>query len=124
MRKVWVIQRPKFDTDFDMDALKRLGEVNYLLQAAPNAHNQERITADLKHMVEVLKSASDDDVFITLGGSPISQALWGAAFVIANKTKINYGLFSRGMDGDGRRGGKGGSYQIVPIDFSYDEGNE
>lgn len=117
MRKVYVIQRPKFDSNFDLSALKALGEVEYLLPSAPNLHDQGRINADLKHITDTLLNSKPDDIFITLGGSPLSQMLFGAAFVIADMTKINYGLFSRGRDEDGRRDGQGGSYRIVPVDL-------
>ncbi len=123
MRKVYVVQQPRFNDSFDLTALKALGEVEYLLPSAPNIHDQERITADLRHMVATISNASPSDIFVTLGGSPISQMLFGSAFVIAGRRSINYGLFSRGRDDDGRRDGAGGTYRLIPVDLGLDEQN-
>lgn len=119
--KVYVIQQPRHEGDYDMGALRALGDVEFILPAAPNIHDQERITADLKHMAMILSTAAPTDIFVTLGGAPLSQMLFGAAFVTAGRRSINYGLFSRGIDGDGRRGASRGSYRLIPVDLGADD---
>lgn len=121
MVKVYVIQKPKPGHTFDMAALANVGEVNYILEAAANVHDQERITGDLKKIVETLRAAHKDDIFIVLGGSPLSQMLFGAAFVIAERTSIRYGMYSRPHDSDGRRGSVGGSYRAIKVDLGVDD---
>lgn len=121
MPKVYVIQKPRSESDFESAPLEALGEIEYLLPGAPNIHDQDRMTADLLHMKRIIDGAAAADVFVVLGGSPLSQMLFGAAYVLAGRRSINYGLYSRGRDGDGRRGGKTGSYRIVPIDLGCDD---
>lgn len=117
MRKVFVIQAPKGEHGFDMGAVERLGEVNFMLPSAPNMHDQSRMKTDLSHMRKCVREAHPADVFVTLGGAPISMMLFGAACALENRTPL-FGLFSRGRDGDGRRGGDGGSYRLIPVQFS------
>jgi hypothetical protein len=100
-----------------MDALEALGEVEYILPNAPNIHDGERIKSDTLRMAEIIRDSDDSDVFISLGGSPFSQICFGAAFVASGVDKVNMGLYSRGRDLDGRRGGEQGSYRIVPMDM-------
>lgn len=121
MAKVWVIQRPRFENEFDMEALKTLGEVNYALPAAPNLHDQERVTADVKALTQIMANSEPQDVFVSLGGSFLSQWLFGSAFALSGKRSVNVGLYSRGRDGDGRRGGSTGSYRVIKVDLGLDE---
>lgn len=117
MRKVFVIQQPKGDHGFDMGAVERLGEVVFLLPSAPNMHDDARMKADLAHMRKCIREAHPADVFITLGGAPISLMLFGAACALEQRDPM-FGLFSRGRDHDGRRSGAGGSYRLIPVPFS------
>ena len=115
-RKVYVIQAPKPDHQFDMKAVERLGEPVMILPSAPNMHDEARLKSDLAHMRKCVRDAHPSDVFLTLGGAPISMMLFGAACMAENKTPL-LGLFSRGRDGDGRRNGAGGSYRLIPVPF-------
>lgn len=117
MPTVWIIQKPHTMDGFDMEALEKLGEVRELIPSAPNLFDQERISDDLKRMTKVLMEAKEGDIFIPLGGSPLSHHLFGAAFVLANKEKVKYGLYSRSRDRDGIRGASAGSYRIVDVDL-------
>jgi hypothetical protein len=116
-RKVYVIQAPRSDHQFDMSAVERLGEVVTLLPGAPNMHDEARMVADLAHIRKCVREAHPGDVFITLGGAPISMMLFGAACAIEGVRPL-VGLFSRGRDTDGRRGAEGGSYRLLPVPFS------
>lgn len=116
-RKVFVIQAPRPDHQFDLTAVERLGEVVNLLPGAPNMHDEARMKADLSHMRKCVREAHPSDVFVTLGGAPISMMLFGAACALENKTPL-FGLFSRGRDTDGRRGSDGGSYRLIPVPFA------
>lgn len=116
-RKVYVIQAPRADHQFDMKAVERLGEVVNILPSAPNMHDDARLRADLAHMRKCVREAHPSDVFLTLGGAPISMMLFGAACAAENKTPL-IGLFSRGRDGDGRRNVPGGSYRLIPVPFT------
>lgn len=116
--KVWVVQRPKFSDNFDFEAINRLGaDYEYLLPSAPNMLDRERMEDDTERMRIAIQQASPADVFITLGGSPIAQMMFGAAFATSGVDTINYGLYSRPQDHDGRRGGRGqrGSYRVIPV---------
>lgn len=118
MPKVWIVQRPKHEGNFDHDALKALGEIDYLLPAVPNIMDQRRISADIDGMARRIGEASPSDIFVVLGGSPLSQMMFGAAIALAGNPVINYGLYSRGQDPDGRRGrssGQRGSYRVIPV---------
>jgi hypothetical protein len=117
MRKVFVIQAPKGEHGFDLDAVERLGEVEYLLPSAPNMHDEARMKRDLAHIRNCVRNAHPGDVFITLGGAPISMMLFGAACAMEGRNPL-IGLFSRGRDKDGRRNGQGGSYQLIPTPLS------
>ena len=117
MRKVYVIQQPKGDHGFDMGAVERLGEVQFLLPCAPNMHDDARMKADLAHMRKCVRDAHPSDVFVTLGGAPISMFLFGAACALEKRDPL-IGLFSRGRDNDGRRGHSGGSYRLIPVPLS------
>lgn len=117
MRKVFVVQQPRGEHGFDMGAVERLGEVTCLLPSAPNMHDEARMKADLAHIRKCVREAKPSDVFITLGGAPISMMLFGAACALEGRDPL-VGLFSRGRDGDGRRGGDGGSYRLIPVPFS------
>lgn len=118
-RKVWIIQRPKFEDNFDHDAIDALGEASYMLPAAPNMMDAERIEADTQKMAQIIRDAAPTDIFVSLGGSPISQIMFGAACALAGSPTIQFGLYSRAQDGDGRRGnGQRGSYRIIPVSLS------
>lgn len=117
MRKVFVIQSPKGEHGFDMEAVSRLGEIEFLLPSAPNMHDEARLKRDLAHMRKCVRESHPSDVFITLGGAPISMMLFGAACAAEGRDPL-IGLFSRGRDRDGRRNGQGGSYQLVPTPLS------
>lgn len=117
MRKVFIIQQPKENHGFDMVAVERLGEVQFMLPSAPNMHDDARMKADLAHMRKCIRDAHPSDVFVTLGGAPISMMLFGAACALEHRDP-QIGLFSRGRDGDGRRGANGGSYRLIPVPFS------
>ena len=119
-RRVWIIQKPKVEASFDDRAIKALGDPFYLLPAVPNLMDQERIDEDIRRIASVLKEGAANDVFISLGGSPVSQMIFGAAIALAGVKSINFGLYSRPQDRDGRRGGANGqrgSYRIVPLSF-------
>jgi hypothetical protein len=111
-RKIWVVQKPPKLGHFDMDALERLGEVSYIVPVAPNIHDNERIVEDYVRMLHVIQTAGPEDVFIPLGGSPISNWLFGAALYASGAESINTALYSRNMDDDGRRLDDG-RYRIV-----------
>lgn len=115
-RKVYVIQSPKPDHQFDMKAVERLGEVIHILPGAPNMHDEARMKADLAYMRKCVREAHPADVFLTLGGAPISMMMFGAACMAEKKTPL-LGLFSRGRDRDGRRGASEGSYRLIPVPF-------
>jgi hypothetical protein len=116
-RKVFVIQAPRDGHQFDIKAVERLGEMVMILPTAPNMHDESRMKADLAHMCKIVRDAHPSDVFVTLGGAPISLMLFGAACAIEKRTPL-FGLFSRGRDNDGRRGGSGGSYRLLPVPFT------
>jgi hypothetical protein len=113
-RKVYVIQAPKPGHQFDMNAVAKLGEVVNMLPGAPNMHDEGRLKSDLAHMRKCVREAHPSDVFVALGGAPISLMLFGAACAAEGKAPL-LGLFSRGRDDDGRRGGPGGSYRLIPV---------
>lgn len=117
MPKVWVIQKPRDGDYLDMEALRALGEVNYALPSAPNLHDQQRVTADLKELTRIIATSGDSDVFVSLGGSFLSQYLFGSAFSLSGKESVNVGLYSRGRDDDGRRGRTAGSYRVIRVDL-------
>ena len=116
--KVFIVQRPKHGDNFDMEAIEALGEIEYLLPAAPNAHDQEMIANDIQHMASRIREAGPSDVFIILGGSPVSQVMFGEALAHADVRSYNFGLYSRAQDRDGRRGGQRGSYRIIPMTYA------
>jgi len=122
MPKVFVVQKPRHSDNFDMDALAQLGEVVYMLPAAPNAYDLDRQQSDLRHMTNLIQGSAPEDVFIALGGSPHSHWLLGAAFMHTDKERINTAVFSRGRDIDGRRDGVGGKYTILPLCLHLPEG--
>ena len=117
MRKVFIIQKPKPGHNFDMGAVEKLGEVVFLLNAPPNMHDQARIKGDVARLRKAIRDSHPSDCFIAMGGAPISLMLFGAACA-AEGREIQLGLFSRGMDGDGRRGGSGGSYRMIPVSMA------
>lgn len=114
MRKVYIIQAPRSDHSFDMEAIERLGEVVNMLPGAPNMHDEARMKSDLAHMRKCIRESAPGDVFLPLGGAPVSMALFGAACALEGRDPL-WGLFSRGIDRDGRRGGGGGSYRLLPV---------
>lgn len=88
MRKVFVIQQPKGEHAFDMDAVEKLGDVTFLLPSAPNMHDHGRMKADLSHMRKCVREAHPSDVFVTLGGAPISMMLFGAACALEARNPL------------------------------------
>ncbi|HEU4708509.1 MAG TPA: hypothetical protein VFS17_04285 [Methylophilaceae bacterium] len=119
-RKVHVVQRPPRLDHFDIEALNSLGEVEYLTPVAPNIHDAERITADYARMLKSIVTARPDDVFVALGGSPISNWLFGAALFASGAKSINVAMYSRDIDEDGRRLDKG-RYRIVEMVTEFPE---
>ena len=117
MRKVFIIQKPKPGHNFDMAAVEKLGEVHFLLAAPPNMHDQARIKSDMARLRKAIRDSHPSDCFIAMGGAPISLMLFGAA-AAAEGREIQLGLFSRGIDEDGRRGGSGGSYRMIPVSMA------
>ena len=116
MPKVYVVQAPRNPEDFDLEALKAMGDVENILPVAPNVHDPHRLKMDFERILAKLTEAQPDDIFVMLGGSPISNGLWGAAAYASNKDFINVGFYSRDIDKDGRRLNKG-RYRIVPMDW-------
>jgi hypothetical protein len=122
-RKVHVVQRPPNLHNFDTEALEALGEVEYLTPAAPNIHDEERLSLDFLHMLRVIQSASEDDVFLALGGSPISNWLFGAALYASGVESINVAMYSRDQNRDGARLDVG-RYRIVKMATDFPEAQE
>ena len=116
MRKVYVIQRPRSNHKFDMSAVERLGEVHIVLPGPANMHDQSRIDSDILKMRKVIRESHPNDIFVSLGGAPISLMVFGAAQRAENR-KIQFGLFSRGQDEDGRRLNEGGSYRPLDVNL-------
>ena len=114
-RRALIIQKPRNEDGLDLSPLEKLGDVGFLLPAAPNIHDIERMEEDIKRMASVIKQGSPDDVFTSVGGSPISQILFAAAAIRAGRHQFNFGLYSRGRDNDGRRGATAGSYRELPV---------
>lgn len=114
MRKVFVVQKPKPGHNFDMGAVERMGEVEFLLTAPPSMFDQARMKGDIARMRKAIRDSHPSDCFIAMGGAPISLMLFGAACA-AEGREIQLGLFSRGQDVDGRRTGQGGSYRMIPV---------
>lgn len=111
-RTIWIVQKPRNMKGLDMDAAERIGEVRFMLPAAPNVHDEQRMKDDLDHMVDIIRNAGPDDAFTFIGGSPFSHYLFGKACAIAGKD-IQLGLYSRGRDEDGRRDTVSGSYRLL-----------
>lgn len=116
MPNVYVVQTPRNPQAFDMKALQAMGNVEYLLPVAPNMHDPHRMATDFERMLNKISGAEQDDMFVMLGGSPISNALWGAAAYASDKDFINVALYSRDIDGDGRRLDEG-RYRVVAMDW-------
>lgn len=114
-RRAFIIQKPRSSDGLDLAPLERFGEIGYLLPAAPNIHDRERMEEDVKRMASVIKNGHKDDLFTAVGGSPISQILFAAAAIRAGRSDFNFGLYSRGRDVDGRRGAVSGSYRELPV---------
>lgn len=110
---VQVIQRPRDASTFDLGALEELGDVTYVMPASPNIHDKERLSNDVRAMVGAIERAGPNTVFISLGASPMSNTVFGAALAIADRP-VKVGLYSRNRDRDGRRN-VGGSYRIVDL---------
>jgi hypothetical protein len=119
-RKVWVIQKPPKISHFDMGALDRLGEVNYIIPSAPNVHEQERILEDYARMLKTIENAAPEDIFLPLGGSPFSNWLFGAALYASGRENINTAVYSRDQDKDGRRFDTG-NYRIINMATHFPE---
>lgn len=115
MSKAFIVQQPKPNNNYDFESLDAVGSYEFLLESSPNIHDPERVASDVEHMKQVIESAGPDDFFVTMGGAPLSNILFGLAFERADVDSINFGLYSRGRDLDGRRGGEG-SYRIITID--------
>jgi hypothetical protein len=118
--KVWVIQKPPKVQHFDMNALDRLGEVNYIIPSAPNVHEHDRILEDYAKMLKVIEDAAPEDIFIPLGGSPFSNWLFGAALFASGRPDINTAVYSRDQDNDGRRFDTG-NYRVINMDTRFPE---
>jgi hypothetical protein len=116
-RKVFVIQKPRPGHQFDLEAVKKLGELEFIIPNPPNVHDPVRIATDLGRMRKVVKEAHPADIFIALGGAPISLMIFGAACALEGK-EFQLGMFNRGQDADGRRTGNGGSYRLVPVSLA------
>jgi hypothetical protein len=119
-RKCWVIQKPPVKQHFDMGAIERLGELNYIIPSAPNIHEHERISEDFSRMLAAIEQADAEDVVIPLGGSPFSNWLFGAALYASGKESINTAVYSRSMDNDGRRGDTG-DYRVIEMATKFPE---
>jgi hypothetical protein len=119
MRKVYVVQRPRELDHFDMPALEALGEVIWVLPWAPALTDPEKLKADFQRLLDAVENATDEDVFVCLGGSPISNALFGAAIYASGKHVVQMGMYSR--DVDTRSGARKltGSYRIVPMSWLF-----
>jgi hypothetical protein len=123
-RNVFVVQRPPRLDHFDVDALSTLGKVDYLAPNAPNIHDPERLLSDYRRMLKAISEAGAEDVFLALGGSPVSNWLFGAALYASGTKAINVAMYSRDIDGDGRRLDKG-RYRIVSMATDFpDEAGE
>lgn len=120
MRTVYVIQKPKEDQTYDFEAVEALGEVNYILPAAPNLYDEGRMAADYERIIQVISECKPDDVFIHMGGSPFATMMFGAAICDMGMEVINLGLYSRDVDPDGRRLASG-RYRIIPTRLFYEE---
>lgn len=116
-RRVYIIQKPREGHNFDMGAVEKIGDVQFILPTAPNMHDPVRIAADLAKMRKAIKDSQPSDAFVALGGAPISLMLFGAAMAMEGR-ECQLGLFSRGQDADGRRGGTGGSYRLLPVNLA------
>lgn len=114
-RRALIIQKPRSDEGLDLDSLQKMGELGFLLPAAPNIHDFSRMEEDIKRMSTVIQQGGGDDLFTAVGGSPISHILFAAAAIRAGKSKLSFGLYSRGRDSDGRRGASAGSYRELPV---------
>ena len=117
-RKVHVIQRPPRLDHFDIEALNGLGDVEYLAPSAPNVQDPERLAADFKRAHDALVAAGEDDVFVALGGSPVSNWLFGAAIYASGRNDLNVALYSRDQDKDGARQDKG-RYRIINMKLEF-----
>lgn len=113
-RRVHVVQRPPRLDHFDVEALQDLGDVDYLAPQAPSIHDPERMAADYQRMLRTINEATQDDVFLALGGSPVSNWLFGAALYASGVPGVKVAMYSRDMDDDGRRLEKG-RYRIVDM---------
>lgn len=114
MRKVFIIQAPRSDHSFDMSSIERLGEVIPMLPTAPNMHDEARMLSDRAHIQKLIRGAAPSDVFLPLGGAPVSMMLFGSACALEGRDPL-IGLYSRGLDADGRRRTTGGSYRLLPV---------
>ena len=119
-RKVHVIQRPPKPEHFDLAALTELGEVNWLAPSAPNILDSGRLREDFERMLKAISEAGPDDVFVALGGSPISNWIFGAALYASGASSVNVAMYSRDIDGDGRRK-DAGSYRVLRMPTEFPE---
>lgn len=124
MRKVYVVQRPRELDHFDTPALEQLGVVEWILPWAPALTDPDKLKADFKRLLAAVEEAANEDVFVCLGGSPISNALFGAAIYASGKHVVNMGMYSR--DVDTRSGARKltGSYRIVPMSWLFADEEE
>jgi hypothetical protein len=120
VRTVYVIQKPKEDQTYDFASVEALGEVNYILPAAPNLYDEGRMASDYERIVQVLEGCKPEDIFIHMGGSPFSSMMFGAAVSDVGIETINLGLYSRDVDQDGRRLSSG-RYRIIPTRLYFEE---
>ena len=119
-RKVHVVQRPPRLDHFDVEALQELGDVNYLTPIAPNVQDPDRMRVDYQRMLRAINAATEDDVFLALGGSPVSNWLFGAALYASGVPGIKVAMYSRDIDDDGRRLDKG-RYRIVDMKWDLSD---
>ena len=113
MPKCFIIQQPRYPDSYDLEACRKLGEINYVMPAAPNVHDQDRVNNDFQRMCWIMDNLGPQDVFVAMGGSPFSNAILGAAMLATETAEINVGLYSRPRDNDGRRGLTNGEYRVV-----------
>lgn len=114
--KVYVVQEPRDFGGVDLSAVEALGEVTYLLPAAPNPFDASRFEEDIAVVQAAIDKAGPNDTFVIIGGAPLSNAIFGAAAARAGRV-VRFGQYSRGRDGDGRRDRGCGSYRIIPLSF-------
>lgn len=114
MSRAFIVQQPRDAANFDMAALEKIGVPTPILPAAPNIHDADRIARDLSKLRDAVANAKPDDIFVTMGGAPLSNMLFGAAIALEG-VPVRMGLYSRHQDEDGRRGQATGSYRVIEV---------